>query len=86
MELDVIDALSPTVHSDDALARTLEQLAWHFTPDPATKRALIESTITLMAEDPFTRANMPIEEALFITMGRAFNNEFKRPKIEPTPE
>jgi hypothetical protein len=82
----MIDALSAPVPTDDELTRALEQLAWHFSPDPATKRALIDRTIMLIAEDPFTRANMAIEEALFITMGRAFNKEFSRSQSRLAPE
>jgi hypothetical protein len=40
--IDMNDALS-----DEALQRVLEQLAWHFTPDEATRRALMERTISL---------------------------------------
>jgi hypothetical protein len=74
----MIDARSPSVSLEDELRHSLEQLAWHFSADEQTKRALIERTITLMAEDPFRRAGLPIDEALFLTMGRVYNAEFSR--------
>jgi hypothetical protein len=64
--------------SDEALQRVLEQLAWHFTPDEATKRALMKRTISLMADDPFKRSKLPIDDALFLTMRHAFCTEFRR--------
>jgi hypothetical protein len=70
--IDMDDALS-----DENLQRVLEQLAWHFTPDAATKRALIERTISLMADDPFKRANLSIDDALFLTMRQAYCTEFR---------
>lgn len=75
----MIDARSPSVPPHDELRRALEQMAWHFSADEQTKRALVEWTITLMAEDPFKRANLPVDEALFLTMGRAYNSEFSSP-------
>ncbi|TDK31238.1 hypothetical protein E2F50_20010 [Rhizobium deserti] len=75
------NSTSPYLPSQRDLRRTLEQMAWHFSPDKTTMRALVECTIAIVADDPFNRQRLPIDEALFLTMRRAFQDEFSRARV-----